>query len=168
MVTRAHRSSRDLYGPHGRHLVYVSVAAGIAAAGAVAFIAGTGWSWPLFAWGLGAGVLGIVCNEIVAKLLRAIISPVTVDDRERIKAKRAKQRLLVLPASAGTGVAVGIVAGASGTPWPDLLLTAFVVVFEMVFPLMLVLRAKRLVALSTRTLQLDGSATRVRGEHDDQ
>ena len=87
---------------------------------------------------------------------------------ERIKAKRAKQRLLVLPASAGTGVAVGIVAGASGTPWPDLLLTAFVVVFEMVFPLMLVLRAKRLVALSTRTLQLDGSATRVRGEHDDE
>src|SRR5450631_4890327 len=117
MVTRAQRSSGDLYGPRGRRLVYTSVAAGIAAAGAVASVAGTGWSWPLFAWGWGAGVLGVVCNEIIAKLLRAIIGPATADDRERIEAKRGQQRWLVFPASGGTGVAVGIVAGALETPW---------------------------------------------------
>ena len=111
----------------------------------IAATVGSGWSWLLFGWGAVLGLIGVAGNEFLVKVLVTVARP-DADGLRRMRSRRRDQRLLVYPASLGTGLAVGTMAAALQDAWPDVLMTAAVLLFELVLPLAMILWIKRRAA----------------------
>jgi hypothetical protein len=133
------------YGPEARRLVYASTVCALGAAAVLAAIVGSGWSWLLFAWGAVLGVVGAAGNEFLVKVLVTVARP-DADGLRRMRSRRHDQRLLVYPASLGTGLAVGTIAAASQDAWPDVLMTVAVLFFELTLSLAMISWIKRRAA----------------------
>jgi hypothetical protein len=134
-----------------RRLVYLSNGLLTAAAIVFAVTVGTGWSWWLFVWGAALGVLGVVGNELLARVTLRVLRPAATDV-ERLRSRRHDQRLIVFPSALITGCAIGIIAAGLQSAIPDALMTVAVVVFEVGLPLaMLRLLRRRVAALGTQT-----------------
>jgi hypothetical protein len=89
--------------------VYLSNAILIATAVVTAALVGKGWSWWLFIWGAGLGVLGLAGNELIVRVMVRMARPVP-SDLERLRSRRHDQRLIVFPSALLTGCAIGIIA----------------------------------------------------------
>jgi small neutral amino acid transporter SnatA (MarC family) len=151
VVTDSPATSPSPYSPKMRRLVYLSDALLLASAGVIAALIGTGWSWWLFAWGLGLGVLGIAGNEFLVRLTVRIVRP-GANDLDRMRSRRHDQRLLVFPSALATGCAVGILSAGLQSAVPDVLMTVGVVVFEVGLPLaMLPWLRRRVAAVGARS-----------------
>ena len=133
------------YSPQVRMLVYLSNGFLIAAAVVTAAVAGTGWSWWLFIWGVGLGVLGLVGNELIVRATVRIVRPIA-SDLERLRSRRHDQRLIVFPSALLTGCAVGIIAAGLQSAVLDVLMTVVVVVLEVGLPVVLLSSLRRRVA----------------------
>lgn len=139
------RTSPNPYSPKMRRLVYLSDVCCLAAAGTLAVVVGTGWSWSLFVWGAALGVLLIAGNELLVRFAVRIVRP-AASDLARQRSRRRDQRLMVFPSALATGCAVGIIAAGLQSAAPDVLMTVAVVVFEVAVPLALTPWIRRRVA----------------------
>jgi hypothetical protein len=136
---------RNPYGPETRRLVYASTVCALGAAAVLAATVGSGWSWLLFAWGAVLGVIGAAGNEFLVKVLVSVARP-DADGLRRMRLRRHDQRLLLYPASLGTGLAVGTIAAALQDAWPDVLMTVAVLFFELALPIAMISWIKRRAA----------------------
>ena len=113
----------------------------------IAVSVGTGWSWGLFAWGVGVGVLGTACYQAMTSALTAVVrahANAAGSDRFRLRLKY--QRQIVLIGWPVFGCAFGIIAAALKSPWPDVFITASVLVFGVFIPAVLLVWLKRRAA----------------------
>jgi hypothetical protein len=83
----------------------------------------TGWSWPLFAWGVAVGLFGLV---VVFGLFSVVRRRSTVSDEQQTK---IRHRLVIY---SGLWLALGLIFGSAsaafGHAWIDLVATVYVVV----------------------------------------
>ncbi|HVA59207.1 MAG TPA: hypothetical protein VNG13_01565 [Mycobacteriales bacterium] len=149
-VTRDHkrvprRARVDPYSGVGRRLQYASFGLVLASCAAVAGVAGTGWSWWLFAWGVGAGILGMACYRLTIRFVMVALKPSPADQAKAQQLVKARSRV-VYPMYLGFGLAIATVTAALQTAWPDILLTGAIVVFGLLLPLLFLRIAKRRAA----------------------
>jgi MFS family permease len=120
----------DPYGFRARLLVYASGVSLVGACAVVAVSLVTGWSWSLFLWGLGVGLLGPVMSEVLrgmASSYLALTPQQLADAQVRVRA----HRLLVIPMGVAVGLAVGLLAGAFVLVWIDIVATVMLLVFGL-------------------------------------
>jgi MFS family permease len=122
----------DPYGPRSRLLMYASGATVLVAC-AVAAIQFGHWRWWLFAWGVLIGLMSATIYELLLRLLPALVHA-TVDQRAQAQPRIAQMKRAVYPLLVNLGVAFGVLASGLASPWPDILLTAGVIVFQLVVP----------------------------------
>lgn len=134
----------DPYGRTAAWLVYASVGWVLFACAVVAATVGRGWSWPLFAWGIAVGVLAVACYYV---FLRSGVALVARRLRQvQLAARRARLRArgrIVYPTLAGYSLGLAIVAAGLRSAWPDILLTVFIAVFQVLMPLVVLVALRR-------------------------
>ncbi|HEY3926036.1 MAG TPA: hypothetical protein VGL75_15845 [Acidothermaceae bacterium] len=143
-------------GPYSRQvrlLVYLANAILIATAVVTATVVGKGWSWWLFLWGAGLGVLGLAGNELIVRVTVRIVRP-SASDLERLRSRRHDQRLIVFPSALLTGCAIGIIAAGLQSDVPDVLMTVLIVVLELALPVVLLSLLRRRVAQVSRVTKV--------------
>ena len=124
-----------------RRLNWLSTVLFLVAVTAIALVGGSGWSWPFFLWGVGAGILTVACMRGMLRLGYALI-PLTPEKVAQSK-QRVRERYRSLYVSTfAFGVGVGVVAASLRSAWPDILLTAAAVLFQLPALIMLP-RARR-------------------------
>jgi hypothetical protein len=120
------------YGPAGRRLMYASGATIVLACGVAALSAGH-WRWPLFAWGVGNGVL----SALIYLTLLAVLPPLLhapADQRARAQPRLDQMRRALTPTLLSMGLGFGILASGIASAWPDVLMTVGIVVFQVIVP----------------------------------
>jgi len=130
-----------------RRLDWIGTALVALAAIAFAALVGTGWSWPYFLWGVGAGLFAVAYMRGSMRLAYRLI-PASPEEIARAK-ERARRRWRGFDASVIVfGAAVGVLAASSQSAWVDLLFTGFVVLSQI--PAFLALPELRRRALAAR------------------
>jgi hypothetical protein len=122
---------------------------GLIVLAAIAFAAwvGTGWSWPYFLWGVGAGVFAVLYVRGSMRLAYRVI-PASHDEIARAK-ERSRRRWRGFDASVVVfSGAVGVVAASAQSAWVDVVFTAFVLLSQV--PAFLALPRLRRRALAAR------------------
>jgi hypothetical protein len=122
----------DPYGPAGRLVMYASGATVVVACSITALSMGH-WRWPLFAWGIGDGVLSAVIYRLLLTLLPSLLH-VSADRLTQAQPRLDQMRRALTPTLLSMGLGVGILASGMASPWPDILLTAVVIVFQVIVP----------------------------------
>jgi hypothetical protein len=125
------------------------IGTGFVALAAVAFAAliRTGWSWPYFVWGVGAGLFAVAYMRASMWLAYQVI-PASEEERARAREK-SRSRWRGFHASVVVyGGAVGVMAASARAAWPDILFTAFVLLSQV--PAFLALPRLRRKALAAR------------------
>jgi hypothetical protein len=122
----------DPYGQAGRLLMYASGATVVVACGVTALSMGH-WRWPLFAWGIGDGILSAVIYGLLLTLLPTLLH-VPADRRTQAQPRLDQMRRALTPTLLSMGLGIGTLASGMASPWPDILLTAAVIVFQVVVP----------------------------------
>jgi hypothetical protein len=87
----------------------------------------------LFGWGVVIGLVSATIYGVLLKLLPALMHA-TVDQRAEAQPRIAQMKRAVYPLLVNLGVAFGVLASGLASPWPDILLTVDVVVFQLVVP----------------------------------
>jgi MFS family permease len=122
----------DLYGPRFRLLMYASGATVLVTC-VVAAVQFGHWRWWLFAWGVLIGLVSAAIYELSLRLLPAL-AHATVAETAQAQPRIAQMKRAVYPLAVTFGVAFGVLASGLARPWPDILLTAGVIVFQIVMP----------------------------------
>jgi MFS family permease len=122
----------DPYGPRSRRLMYASGATVLVTC-VVAAVQFGHWRWWLFAWGVLIGLASATIYELSLRLLPALVHA-TVEQTAQAQPRIAQMKRAVYPLSVTFGVAFGVLASGLASPWPDILLTAGVVLFQIVMP----------------------------------
>lgn len=122
----------DPYGHAGRLLMYASGATVAVACGVAALSAGH-WRWPLFAWGVGNGVLSALIYLLLLALLPTLLQ-VPADQRAQARPRLDQMRRALTPTLLSLGLGFGVLASGLASAWPDILLTAGIVVFQVIVP----------------------------------
>lgn len=122
----------DPYGRRSRLLIYASGTAVLAAC-AVAAIQFGHWRWWLFIWGVLVGLASATLYQLLLRLLPSLMHA-GAEQRAQAQRRIAEMKRAVSPLAVSFGVAFGLLASGLASPWPDILLTVGVVVFQLVVP----------------------------------
>jgi preprotein translocase subunit SecY len=112
--------------------MYSSGASLLVACGVAAVSAGH-WRWPLFAWGVGNGVASAVIYQLLLTLMPTLLHA-PAEQRAQAQPKIDKMRRALTPTLVSMGIGFGILASGIANAWPDILLTAGILVFQVIAP----------------------------------
>jgi MFS family permease len=141
MARRATGVLGDPYGPRSRLLMYASGAAVLVAC-AVAAIQFGHWRWWLFSWGALIGLVSATIYALLLRLLPALVHA-TVEQTAQAQPRITQMKRAVYPLLVNLGLAFGVLASGLASPWPDILLTVGVIVFQLVVPMALLPLVRR-------------------------
>lgn len=139
----------DPYGPRSRRLIYASGTAVLVACAVAAFHFGH-WRWWLFAWGVLIGVLSATIYGLLLRLLPALLH-VSVERTAQAQPRLAQMKRAVYPLGVSLGLAIGVLASGLASPWPDILLTVVVIVFQLVVPMAMLPMVRRRAQTASNT-----------------
>jgi MFS family permease len=139
----------DPYGPRSRFLMYVSGAVVVFACAMTAVHFGH-WRWGLFTWGVLAGVLSAAIYGLLLRLLPALLH-VSVESTAQLQPRLAQMKRAMYPLMVCLGLGIGILASGAARPWPDILLTGVVIVFQILVPIAMLLVVRRRVQTASNT-----------------
>jgi MFS family permease len=133
----------DPYGPRSRFLMYVSGAVVVFACAITATHFGH-WRWWLFAWGVLIGVLSAAIYGLLLRLLPALLHA-SADSTAQLQPRLGQMKRAIYPLMVCLGLGIGILASGAASPWPDILLTGVVIVFQILVPIAMVPMVRRRV-----------------------
>ncbi len=142
---RKRASAFDPYSKRGKMLQYASGSFTIAASAAYALLLGTGWSWPLFTWGMAVALATGPAMWLVQTIGRRALNVQLDPDSPHARRLRERNRSVLGPALL-PGVAIAIIGAASGSPWPAIFMTAYTLLFGIALPIALLPAIKRRAA----------------------
>jgi hypothetical protein len=118
----------------GRLFLYGNAVFILVFASVLAAIVGTGWSWPLFIWGAALGPLSIATTWLFLQV--AMRSQLLAADRVATARQRMRARSWsVNPTVVLFAVSIAILGAAFDSIWPDVLMTAVIVLSNIAMPL---------------------------------
>ena len=106
-------------------------------------------------WGVFIGLVSATIYELSLRLLPALVHA-TVEQTAQAQPRITQMKRAVLPLAVTLGLAFGVLASGLASPWPDILLTAGVILFQIVMP------AALLPLIQRRTPTGDQSLTQTR------
>jgi hypothetical protein len=123
----------DPYGPRSRGLIY-AMGATVLIACAVTAIRFGHWRWWLFAWGALIGVLSATIYGLILRLVPGMLH-MPAERISQAQPRLAQMKRAIYPLSLSIGLAFGVLASGLARPWPDVVLTVVVIVFQLMVPL---------------------------------
>jgi hypothetical protein len=124
----------DPFTTSGRWLQFGASGVALAICIVVAATAGRGWSWSFFGWGVVAGAIGICGGPLIQRWSDSAISRRTHEQVSEEQRQRRRKWRPFYVTYAGCALAVAILAAGLRSIWPDVLLSAWVLLVGLVLP----------------------------------
>jgi hypothetical protein len=136
----------DPYGVTSRRLIYISAVAILVVCGGTAIHSGH-WRWWLFGWGVAIGLLSAVMYGLLLRVVPAMFH-LGPERTAQAQPRLSQMKRAVYPLVVTIGVALGALASGLASPWPDVLLSVGVVVFQIAVPMAMLPMLRRRVRSS--------------------
>jgi hypothetical protein len=137
-----------LYSKQGQRVGYALAFFTLASAVLGGLLVGTGWSWPLFAWGAVVAIGSAVASRAVQKVGYSSLGLAMEADSPQVHRLKERNRA-VYPPAVLSFLGVAIFGAAIVNPWPDIALTIYVVLTGIVLPLAMLPSIKRRAAVAS-------------------
>jgi hypothetical protein len=121
--------------------LFLSTAVILGSCTLAAVVAGTGWSWPLFVWGVALGPVAIVLTRFSEGIAARYVG-VPADKADEVDRLFRDRRRTTEPNLVGMAIALGVAAGGLESVAIDVMFTGMVVV-ALGLPLLILPLVKR-------------------------
>ncbi|MDQ1494078.1 MAG: hypothetical protein QOK06_2596 [Acidimicrobiaceae bacterium] len=125
---------RDPFSRKNRRLLYASDLSVLLSCAYAGWRYGHGWSWPLFAWAVGAALLVVIGSLFFGWVSRRDLT--AAQRAQEVAALRGRAFPLYIPTLV-YGPSVGIIAARWRSPWPDVFLTITALAAGFLLPFVL-------------------------------